>query len=109
MKDLYTILPYGEKCCEMNLSEKEEEFFIEMSSAIGNPIRFRIVKYLKTHAGCITGDLVNVLPIAQATTSQHLKVLKKAGWIEGTIDGPATRYCLHQENVERFRDIVRRL
>ena len=109
MKSRSIAEPYGAKCCDLNLTRIEEEIFVRMSRAIGNPVRFQIVKYLNTHAGCITGDVVEVLPIAQATTSQHLKVLKEAGWIEGKVEGPATRYCLNAENVGHFKDIVGRL
>ena len=77
-----------------------------MFKALGNPVRFEILKFLLTHPGCITGDLVDHLPIAQATVSQHLKVLKENGWIEGRTRGPATSYCLRPDSVEWFRDRV---
>jgi DNA-binding transcriptional ArsR family regulator len=77
-----------------------------MFKALGNPLRFEILKFLVTHPGCITGDIVDHLPIAQATVSQHLKVLREAGWIEGIVDGPARCYCLHAENVTWFRTQV---
>ncbi len=78
-----------------------------MCKAIGNSTRFEILKYLITHPGCITTDIVNFLPIAQATVSQHLKVLREAGWVQicGT-KGPATYYCLDNEKVTWFRDKV---
>jgi DNA-binding IclR family transcriptional regulator len=62
-----------------------------------------------TRPGCITGDIVEALPIAQSTTSQHLKVLKEAGWIMGTIEGVATNYCLKPEALVWFKDIVQKL
>jgi ArsR family transcriptional regulator len=64
------------------------------------------MKYLVTHPSCITGDIVAFLPIAQATVSQHLKVLRDAGWITGTIQGPATSYCLNEEAIAWFGDRV---
>ena len=79
---------------------------IAMFKALGNPIRFEILKFLLTHPGCITGDIVDHLPIAQATVSQHLKVLKQAGWVRGEISGPATRYCLDPAAIAWFRDAV---
>ena len=54
----------------------------------------------------ITGDIVDYLPIAQATVSQHLKVLRQAGWIEGTVEGTATSYGLHEGNIAWFRQKV---
>lgn len=77
-----------------------------MFKAIGNPIRFEIMKFLVTHPGCITGDIVEYVPVAQATTSQHLKVLREAGWIEGIVNGPATNYGLHEGNINWFREKV---
>ena len=77
-----------------------------MFKAVGNPIRFEIIKFLVTHPGCITGDIVDHLPVAQATVSQHLKVLKDAGWISGIIEGTATCYRLDEKSIEWFRSIV---
>ena len=77
-----------------------------MFKALGNPIRFQILKFLLTHPGCITGDIVDALPIAQATVSQHLKVMREAGWIVGTTEGPATCYELSRESVAWFREKV---
>ncbi|MCP4205377.1 MAG: winged helix-turn-helix transcriptional regulator [bacterium] len=95
-----------ELCCTLDLSKAEEKRLVRMFKALGNPIRFEIMKFLLTHPGCITGDLVDHLPIAQATVSQHLKVLRDAGWIEGKIQGPATCYCIVVEHVEWFRERV---
>lgn len=77
-----------------------------MFKALGNPIRFEIVKFLVTHPGCITGDIVEYLPIAQATVSQHLKVLKNTGWIEGNTEGTAICYCLNEKNINWFKQTV---
>lgn len=54
----------------------------------------------------MTGNVVDHLPIAQATTSQHLAVLKQAGWIRGTVDGPATCYCLEENRIAWFKRLV---
>ena len=77
-----------------------------MFKALGNPYRVEIMKYLVTHPSCITGDIVQFLPLAQATGSQHLKVLRESGWIIGTIEGPAVSYCLDENSVTWFRDKV---
>ncbi|MDZ4765720.1 MAG: metalloregulator ArsR/SmtB family transcription factor [Chloroflexota bacterium] len=63
-----------------------------MMKALGHPARMQIVRYLSANPQCITGDIVDVLPLAQATVSQHLKVLREAGLICGTLEGPATCY-----------------
>ena len=77
-----------------------------MFRALGNPVRFDILKFLLTHPGCITGDIVDHVPLAQATVSQHLKVLRDAGWISGTIQGSATCYCLDDKNIQWFSSRV---
>jgi predicted transcriptional regulator len=78
----------------------------QMMKALGHPARMQIFRYLSANPQCITGDIVQVLPLAQATVSQHLKVLRNAGLICGTIEGPATCYCLDCENVAWFREQV---
>lgn len=90
-------------CCTLAIRGREQERFVALMKAAGNPVRFEILKFLVTHPGCITGDIVNHLPIAQATVSQHLKVLRDAGWIEGEIAGPAVCYTLSAENIAWFR------
>ena len=97
---------FPEACCTLEIRGEEQEKLVAMFKAVGNPIRFEIMKYLVTHPGCITGDIVEFLPIAQATVSQHLKVLRQAGFVEGTVEGAATSYCLHEENIEWFRTKV---
>jgi predicted ArsR family transcriptional regulator len=93
-------------CCTLDITGVEQERLVAMFKALGNPTRFEIMKYLVTHPGCITGDIVDYLPIAQATVSQHLKVLREAGWIEGEVQGPAINYCLHEKNIAWFRESV---
>jgi ArsR family transcriptional regulator len=93
-------------CCTLDISGAEQDRLVAMFKALGNPHRFEIIKFLVTHPGCITGDIVHFLPIAQATVSQHLKVLRDAGWITGVIEGPATCYSLNEENIAWFRNTV---
>ena len=93
-------------CCTLDITGEEQGRLVSMFKALGNRTRFEIMKYLVTHPGCITGDIVEYLPIAQATVSQHLKVLRQAGFIAGTVDGTATSYCLDEENIAWFRSKV---
>jgi ArsR family transcriptional regulator, arsenate/arsenite/antimonite-responsive transcriptional repressor len=90
-------------CCTLDIIGDEQEKLVTMFKALGNPTRFEIMKFLVTHPGCITGDIVEYLPIAQATVSQHLKVLRTAGFISGTVEGTATSYCLDEVNIAWFR------
>jgi ArsR family transcriptional regulator, arsenate/arsenite/antimonite-responsive transcriptional repressor len=93
-------------CCTLAIDGPEQARLVRMFKALGNPLRFEILKYLLTHPGCITGHIVNHVGLAQSTVSQHLKVLREAGWIEGEIEGTATSYCLHTDNVAWFRGKV---
>lgn len=95
-----------EPCCTLDIDGEDRDKFVKMLKALGNPTRFEIVKFLVTHPGCITGDIVDHLPIAQATVSQHLRVLRDAGWISGTVSGPAVNYCLNREQIAWFKAMV---
>jgi len=72
--------------------------------ALGHPARIAIVEYLLKVDDCICGDIVNELPLAQPTVSQHLKELKTAGIIKGNIDGNAICYCLDEKAIDKLRD-----
>ena len=95
-----------EACCTLDIHGEEQNKLVALFKALGNPSRFEVLKYLVTHPGCITGDIVAFLPLAQSTVSQHLKVLRDAGWIAGTVEGPATSYCLHEDNIAWFKEKV---
>ena len=77
----------------------EEERAAEIFRALGNPARVRIVTELAKRSACITSDLVGLLPLAQSTVSQHLKVLKEAGIVRGPIEGDAC-YCLDPDVIQ---------
>ncbi len=78
---------------------RDEIRLAAMLKALGNPIRFRMMQYLAENRMCITGDLVAFTTLAQSTVSQHLKVLREAGLIDGEIEGPATCYCISPQGL----------
>lgn len=78
-------------------SLKEFEPLAEACKALSHPARLAILRTLAKRGTCICGDIVNVMPLSQATVSQHLKVLKEAGLVQGTIDGPRSCYCVNSE------------
>lgn len=90
-------------------TEDSLEEIAQLAQALGHPHRIAIIRYLLKHPGCICGDIVDVLPLAQSTVSQHLKKLKDAGWIRGEIDGPKTCYCLKPGVIRRFSEMVEEL
>jgi len=76
----------------------ETEELAKFAKALGHPTRIKILNHLDNASCCYTGDLLEVLPLAQSTISQHLKELKDAGLIQGTVDPPKIKYCINQEN-----------
>jgi DNA-binding transcriptional ArsR family regulator len=68
------------------------------AKALGHPVRIQIMKILISQACCYTGNLTEIIPLAQSTISQHLKALKEAGLIQGEIMPPKVKYCLNKEN-----------
>jgi len=76
----------------------EAETLAKFAKALGHPTRLIILKYLSNQSCCYTGDLVEELPLAQSTISQHLKELKEAGLINGEVTPPRIRYCINQKN-----------
>lgn len=70
----------------------------EIHRALSHPVRLHILDFLASQTHCYTGELTEIFPLSQSTISQHLKVLKKAGLIQGKIETPKIRYCLNFEN-----------
>lgn len=87
---------------------QDEERLVQMLKALGNPVRFRIMQTLAERQVCITQQIVETTPLAQSTVSQHLKVLREAGLIEGEFEGPATCYCLSESGVRWLKDQIER-
>lgn len=105
--DSESCLPAGEITTEAALdgSVEDQERLARFCKALGHPVRVRIVELLLSVDTCICGDIVEKLPLAQSTVSQHLKVLKEAGLIEGTIDGPRTCYFLDRDALSEFKGL----
>ncbi len=77
--------------------------------ALAHPGRLQLLLTIAARSSCVCGDLVESMPLAQSTVSQHLKELKEAGLIRGEIDGPRTCYCLDPETLESVRQGFARL
>ncbi len=75
-----------------------------MTKAIGHPARVAIIEYLLKVDSCICGDIVDKLPLAQPTVSQHLRELKNAGLIKGNIEGNSICYCLDEKAIEKIKN-----
>jgi DNA-binding transcriptional ArsR family regulator len=86
-------------------SQADEELAL-LAKAVGHPARVQILRLLARRETCICGDIVDELPLAQSTVSQHLKVLKEAGLIRGEIDGPRVGYCVEPRTLRRLKSLV---
>ncbi len=85
------------------------EQLARLAKALAHPVRVAIIRLLVRREGCIVGDLVEELPVAQSTVSQHLKQLKDAGLIRGDVDGPRICYCVEPGAVALFKALVETL
>jgi ArsR family transcriptional regulator len=84
----------------------EERELASLAKALGHPARVQIVRLLLSQDACYCGEIVDELPLAQATVSQHLKVLKEAGLIRGEIDGLRMGYCADRERLAAFHQMM---
>ena len=85
---------------------KEQNELAALIRAIAHPARLAILAHLVKTKGCVCGDIVGELNIAQATVSQHLKELKSAGIIKGTVEGRNVCYCIDTDNLANFRELL---
>jgi len=85
--------------------EADDELSV-LAKALGHPCRVQILRILTTRSSCVCGDIVEELPLAQSTVSQHLKVLKEAGLIRGDVDGPRVCYCIEPRTLRRLKALV---
>lgn len=76
----------------------EQENIARLAKALSHPVRINILQMLASRACCYHGDISEVIPLAKSTLSQHLKELKDAGLIQGTITAPNIKYCINQDN-----------
>src|SRR5512139_2114396 len=91
---------------EERRSTADKARLVQMLKALGNPVRFQIMQTLAERQMCMTQEIVETTPLAQSTVSQHLKVLREAGLIEGEFEGPATCYCLSETGVRWLKEQI---
>ena len=84
----------------------EDVELARLAKALAHPVRVAVLRMLLRDGGCVCGDIVERLPLAQSTVSQHLKVLLEAGLLQGEIDGPRVCYCASPETVSRLQALV---
>lgn len=80
--------------------------FAKLAWAVAHPARVQIVRLLIGREACVCGEIVDCLPLAQSTVSQHLKILKESGLIQGEVDGPKVCYCIDQTRLKELKSLV---
>ena len=83
-----------------------DEELARLAWAVAHPARVRILRILIARSACVCGELVEQLPLAQSTVSQHLKVLRDAGLVQGEIEGPKVCYCVNSAGLARLKELV---
>jgi ArsR family transcriptional regulator len=86
--------------------EGTDEEVAALAWAVAHPARVRILRILLARTSCVCGELVDLMPLAQSTVSQHLKILKQAGLVQGEIDGPKVCYCVNKAGLARLKALV---
>ncbi|MCW3122604.1 MAG: arsenical resistance operon repressor [Flavipsychrobacter sp.] len=89
-----------------DLFTKKQNDLANMARAIAHPARIAILQYLVKTNACVCGSLVGQLGLAQATISQHLKELKNAGLIQGTVDGTSVCYCINPKVWNEYKQVL---
>ena len=87
---------------------QEQKKAARYARAMGHPVRMYVLELLSNQSCCYSGDLSEELPVAKSTLSQHLKELKNAGLIQGEIEAPRIKYCLHRENWAEAQELFRK-
>jgi len=86
--------------------DESAESLAQLAWAVAHPARVRIVRLLLNRETCVCGEIVDQLPLAQSTVSQHLKILKEAGLIQGEVDGPKVCYCINPAKLKELKALI---
>ena len=88
-----------------NLENPTVKRLAELTKALGHPARISILSILAQKDTCFCGDITELIPLAQSTVSQHLKALKEAGLIKGTVEGVRSCYCLNEDCMDELHQL----
>lgn len=89
-----------------DIAKKKDARLARYCKALGHPARIRILRVLAGQGSCQTGSLVDQLPLAQSTISEHLRILREAGLVTGEIDGPRRCYCVAAPALAEVRELL---
>lgn len=90
-------------------NDQSAESLARLAWAVAHPARVRIIRLLASRSACVCGEIVDELPLAQSTVSQHLKILKESGLVTGEVDGPKVCYCIDAAKLEELKTLVNSL
>ena len=97
-------------CCETEPRKQPTAAAVEelakLAWGIAHPARVRIVHLLASREACVCGEIVDELPLAQSTVSQHLKILKDSGLVQGEVSGPRVCYCVNRTKLEKLKTLI---
>lgn len=82
------------------------EELAKLAWAVAHPARVRIVRLLIGRKTCVCGEIVDQISLAQSTVSQHLKILKESGLVQGEVDGPRVCYCINRDKLKELKRLV---
>jgi len=98
------------RCCPGDaptvVGRGSDEELAKLAWAVAHPARVRLLRILIARDACVCGELVDQMELAQSTVSQHLKILKEAGLVQGEVDGPKVCYCVNPVGLARLKQLV---
>ena len=101
--------PCGHIDLGASVPTESDEALASLAKAVAHPVRLQIVRLLSSRTTCVCGEIVELLPLAQSTVSEHLRVLKEAGLVKGEVDGPRVCYGIDPEGLSRLKRLVEEL
>ena len=102
--DLYRNIAIHMGATKSNLFTDQQNRIASLAKALAHPARIAILEYLINKGSCVCGDIVDELPLSQSRISQHLKAMKDAGIIKGSIDGTYRCYCIDEQCCSTFKN-----
>lgn len=100
----------SQTCCDPSGATSPDDASAQrlagLAWAVSHPARVRIVRLLINRQACVCGEIVDQLPLAQSTVSQHLKILKESGLIQGEVDGPKVCYCINPAKLKELKALI---
>jgi ArsR family transcriptional regulator len=98
--------PCSDESAPLVVSTDGDEALAKLAWAVAHPARVRLIRLLIAKSACVCGELVELMPLSQSTVSQHLKILKDAGVVQGEIDGPKVCYCVNKQGLTKLKELI---